>query len=216
MLKDIIPPLAVGLTEVSIGHPFDTAKVLIQNKKTWWGLPINNYYRGWKFPLCCSCMFNCTVFPMYEKTIQYTNNYWLSGLLSGVAVAPMVFVLDTFKIKRQTNQPISLSILKPMHGFWSTYARETLAMTVYFGTYNSLKKEGYNPLIAGGAAGLANWTSTYPIDVIHARQIAQHISLKQAIKQGKLWKGFSVCALRAVIVNASTFSVYEKVKKLCY
>ena len=33
MLKDIIPPLAVGLTEVSIGHPFDTAKVLIQNKK---------------------------------------------------------------------------------------------------------------------------------------------------------------------------------------
>ena len=69
MLKDIIPPLAVGLTEVSIGHPFDTAKVLIQNKKSWWGLPINNYYRGWKFPLCCSCMFNCTVFP----TVSYTH-----------------------------------------------------------------------------------------------------------------------------------------------
>ena len=32
-MKDIIPPLAIALTEVSIGHPFDTAKVLIQNRK---------------------------------------------------------------------------------------------------------------------------------------------------------------------------------------
>ena len=53
-MKDIIPPLAIGLTEVSIGHPFDTAKVLIQNKKRWIGLPPSHYYRGWKFPLFCS------------------------------------------------------------------------------------------------------------------------------------------------------------------
>ena len=213
-MKDIIPPLAVGLTEVSIGHPFDTAKVLIQNKKKWLGLPSSHYYRGWRFPLCCSCIFNCTVFPMYEKTIKYTNNFWLSGFLSGIVVSPIVFTLDTFKIKRQINKPISLSLLKPMHGLWSTTARETLAMTVYFGTYNSLKKEGYNPMISGGTAGLVNWSATYPLDVIHSRQIAQHISIKQAIKQGNLWRGFPVCATRAVIVNAATFSVYEKMKKL--
>ena len=213
-MKDIIPPLAIGLTEVSIGHPFDTAKVLIQNKKRWIGLPPSHYYRGWKFPLFCSCVFNCTVFPMYDKTIKYTNNYWLSGFLSGLIVSPIVFTLDTFKIKRQINKPISLSLLKPMHGYWSTTARESLAMTVYFGTYKSLKDKNYNPMIAGGAAGLVNWTATYPIDVIHSRQIAQHISIKQAIKIGNLWKGYSVCATRAVLVNACTFSVYEKVKKL--
>ena len=213
-MKDIIPPLAIGLTEVSIGHPFDTAKVLIQNKKKWLGLPPSHYYRGWKFPLFCSCIFNCTVFPMYEKTIKYTNNYWLSGFLSGLVVSPIVFTLDTFKIKRQINKPISLSLLKPMHGIWSTTARETLAMTVYFGTYKSLRKEEYNPMISGAAAGLVNWTATYPIDVIHARQIAQHISIKQAINQGNLWRGFPVCATRAILVNGATFSVYEKVKKL--
>ena len=38
--------------------------------------------------------------------------------------------------------------------------------------------------------------------------------IKQAIKIGNLWKGYSVCATRAVLVNACTFSVYEKVKKL--
>ena len=213
-MKDIIPPLAIGLTEVSIGHPFDTAKVLIQNKKRWIGLPPSHYYRGWKFPLFCSCVFNCTVFPMYDKTIKYTKNYWLSGFLSGLIVSPVVFTLDTFKIKSQINKPISLSLLKPMHGYWSTTARECLAMTVYFGTYKSLKDKNYNPMIAGGAAGLINWTTTYPIDVIHSRQIAQHISIKQAIKIGNLWKGYSVCATRAVLVNACTFSVYEKVKKL--
>ena len=69
-------------------------------------------------------------------------------------------------------------------------------------------------MISGGIAGLVNWTTTYPIDVIHARQIAQHISIKQAIKQGNLWRGFPVCATRAVLVNATTFSVYEKVKKI--
>ena len=99
--------------------------------------------------------------------------------------------------------------------FGQLLPEKQLAMTVYFGTYNSLKKEGYNPMISGVlAAGLVNWTATYPIDVVHARQIAQHISIKQSIKQGNLWRGFPVCATRAVLVNATTFSVYEKVKKL--
>jgi len=212
-IKYIIPPLAIGLTEVSVGHPFDTAKVLIQNKKPWVGLPIKNYYRGWKFPLFCSCIFNCTVFPMYDWSIQFTNNYWLSGALSGIIVSPIVFTLDTFKIKRQINKPISLKLLKPLHGIWSTTARETLAMTVHFGTYKTLKDKGCNPMLSGAAAGLMNWTTTYPIDVIHARQIAQHISIREAIQMGDLWKGFPICATRAILVNACTFSVYEKVKK---
>lgn len=212
-MKYLIPPLAIALTEVSVGHPFDTAKVLIQNKKPWVGLPFRHYYRGWKFPLFCSAIFSCTVFPMYDYSVQYTNNFWLSGALSGIIVSPMVFALDTFKIKKQINKPISLDLLKPMHGIWSTTARETLAMSVYFGTYNTLKGRDYNPMISGAAAGLINWTTTYPIDVVHARQIAQHISINDAIKMGNLWKGFPVCALRAILVNGCTFSAYEQVKK---
>ena len=193
-MKYLIPPLAIAATEVSVGHPFDTTKVLIQNNKPFLGLPVKHYYRGWKFPLICSSIFSCTVFPMYDYSIQYTDNYWISGLLSGIVVSPLVFALDTFKIKRQINKPITMDLLKPMHGFWSTTARETLAMTVYFGTYKSLKENGYNPMISGAAAGLVNWTTTYPLDVIHSRQIAQHITIKEAVQRGSLWKGFSVCA----------------------
>ena len=98
------------------------------------------------------------------------------------------------------------------YGFPSTFARETIAMSAYFGSYFYLRDRGFNPLIAGGAAGLFNWTLTYPIDVVRSRQIAQQISIKEAIKRGTLWKGFSVCASRAIIVNAANFWVYEKVK----
>ena len=213
-MKYLIPPLAIALTEVSVGHPFDTAKVLVQNKKPWLGLPFCHYYRGWKFPLFCSSIFNCTVFPMYDYSIKYTNNFWLSGTLSGIIVSPMIFALDTFKIKKQINKPISLDLLKPMHGIWSTIGRETLAMTVHFGVYNTLKYEGYSPMVSGGTAGLMNWTITYPIDVVRARQIAQHISIKDAINMGNLWKGFPICATRAILVNSCTFSAYEKVKKI--
>ena len=60
---------------------------------------------------------------------------------------------------------------------------------------------------------LVNWTLTYPIDVIRNRQMAQNIPYKKAIEQGNLWKGFSTCATRAIIVNSSSFYVYEFLKK---
>ena len=72
----------------------------------------------------------------------------------------------------------------------------------------------FNPLIAGALAGLANWTMTYPFDIVKSRQIAQDVSIKDAIKMGKLWKGYPVCATRAVIVNAVNFWTYETVKNL--
>ena len=214
-MKFLIPAFCVGVTQVAVGHPFDTSKVLIQNNKKWFGLSLSSYYRGWRYPLISSTFFNCTVFPVYEYTIKYTNNSFISGLISGIFVTPTVYAFDTFKIKNQTNQPISLSILKNQkYGKVSTFYRETIAMSFYFGSYNYFKDQGFNPLISGGLAGLLNWTTTYPIDVIRSRQIAQQISIKQAIKMGNLWKGYSVCALRAVIVNAANFWVYEKVRKM--
>ena len=40
-MKDIIAGAAVGFSQVGVGHPFDTAKVLIQNKQKWLGLPLS-------------------------------------------------------------------------------------------------------------------------------------------------------------------------------
>ena len=42
-----------------------------------------------------------------------------------------------------------------------TIARETLALSAYFGTYHRLR-ESCNSFVSGGAAGLASWTLTFP------------------------------------------------------
>lgn len=211
-MKDIIAGAAVGFSQTLVGHPFDTAKTLIQNKNSWFGLSISKYYKGWKFPLISSTIFNCTAFPIYERTINYTNNSFASGVLSGIAVSPLVYLFDVGKIKQQTLQPIKFCDFYKTKGLASTFYRETIAMSGYFGTYFYLKEMDLHPLIAGAGAGLVNWTLTYPIDSIRTRQMAQNITMSEAIRQGKLWKGYSVCASRAIIVNAVNFWVYETVK----
>ena len=109
---------------------------------------------------------------------------------------------------------MNIGVLFKSNGFPLSTSREILAMGLYFGTYNYLKEFGLNSFFAGGCAGLANWTLTYPLDVIRCRQIAFDINIKDSFNKGNLWKGYKACALRAVFVNSISFTVYENVKNL--
>ena len=209
---DFIAGIAVGINQVIIGHPFDTVKILIQNNKPWSRLSYKDYYRGWKFPLVSSILFNTMVFSVYERTIPYTQNNWVSGALGGMMVSPIVYVFDMGKITQQTKQSLDFTKIVYNKGKYAAFARETSAMSVYFGSYHECRQRGWHPLTAGGAAGLVNWTLTYPMDVIMSRQMAQNISMKDAFKQGNLYRGYSFCAARAIIVNAMNFYIYENVK----
>ena len=228
-MKDIVASSCVGLGQLLIGHPFDTAKILIQNKQPWYSLPVSQYYRGWKFPLFYSSLFNVICFTTHERSYKYTQNHFTSGLLGGMAISPFAYVLESFKIKHQVynktphqqtklKQTINKRIMKATfkqikttRGLLSLSTRETLAMGVYFQTFHELKKHMDNTLICGGLTGLASWTLTYPIDVIASRQIAQNITIREAFSQRNLWKGIHVCLLRAMIVNAVNFKIYETI-----
>ncbi len=213
-MSDIISAFGVGISETIIGHPFNTAKVLIQNNKKWYGLPLKQYYRGVRYPLMSGTFFNMMVFPIKERTYKYTNSYFLSGIIGGLIVSPPMFFVDTFTIKRQTNQNVGLSMFKGAKGFQMTMSREMVALSLYFGIYHWMRDDlKYNSLIAGGAAGLSNWTVSYPLDVIRSRQIAQRITIKEAIKMGNFWKGFPIAATRSVVVNSISFTVFENLKK---
>ena len=213
-MSDFLAAFCVGVNQVLFGHPFDTTMVLIQNKKKWLGLSVKDYYRGWRYPLISSTIFNCTVFPIYERTLPYTNSSILSGFISGVIVSPAVFCFQVGKIRQQTKQKTTLNHFLTSKGRISTLCRESIAMSSYFSVYYYCKDIGYSPLIGGGISGLVNWTITYPIDVIKSRQIAQNISIKKALKMKHLWRGYPICATRAIIVNASNFWVYEAVKNI--
>jgi hypothetical protein len=238
-MKDVIASSCVGIGQLAIGHPFDTAKILIQNKQKWFPHPIKRYYRGWKFPLFYSSIFNITCFTTHERTYKYTNNHFYSGALGGLAISPITYILESFKIQFQITPPPNTSSptqshtssptqshtsspnkqiiantikqLKTTRGLYSTTARETLAMGVYFYTFHTLKQHTDSTLLSGALTGVASWTTTYPIDVIMSRQVAQNITIKQAIQQGNLWKGYRVCIARAMLVNAANFKIYETV-----
>ncbi len=213
-MTDFVAASCVGLAQIGVGHPFDTSLTLIQNKRKWWGLPIKNYYRGWRFPMTSSIIFNATVFPVVERTQQYTGSVFLSGLLAGVCVAPFMYCFEYGKIRKQTQQPVTINGLLNNSGRLSVVSREMIAMSSYFGMYNYMRDNNYHVLLSGGMAGLANWTLTYPIEVVKNRQLAQNISIRQALSQRAIWKGYPICAIRAILVNAANFWTYETVKNL--
>ena len=210
---DVAAAFCVGWSETLVGFPFLTAKVLVQNGHKWWGHPFRRYYQGVKYPLMSSVGFNMVVFPLHDRLYPYTGSYALSGLLSGLVVSPQMYFIDTFTIRRQTNQGVSLGMFRGSRGFGMTMLRESVALSCYFGTYHRVR-EGNSSFVAGGCAGLANWTMSFPLDTLRTRQMAQRCSIGDALRQGRLWRGFFIAATRSVVVNSVSFTVYEKCLKM--
>jgi hypothetical protein len=209
-----VPPLCAGLIQAIVGHPIDTAKVFIQNNIKLRGLTIKDYYKGFKYPLLLSLIINGTIFPSYEFLNNNINNSFITGGLVGTFVTPLVFTCETLKILKQTNKQITKQKILSTNGLITTLSRESLAMSIYFSSYNYLKKHDYNSFLGGSISGFSNWLVTYPIDVIKTRQIAQQVSFTEAYKQGYLYKGLSITLIRAVLVNGCIFFTYEHSNKL--
>ena len=214
-MKDFFIGAIIGFTQIFSGHPLDTIKVRIQNNQNWKNMKLSNYYKGSIYPFCGLLMYNMIIFPTYERTIDITNSHLASGFFAGIAVSPCVYITDIGKVKRQLGSPLKIKDFVFTKGKVSNLARESFANMFYFGSYFYCKNNlELAPIISGGIAGLLNWSLTYPIDVIKTRQMAQNISIKKAINQGNLWKGYTPCAMRAIIVNSASFYVYEKSKNL--
>ena len=107
-MNEIMIGSLIGITQTIFGHPLDTIKVRIQNKQNWKNMKFTNYYKGSIYPLYGNLLYNMIVFPIHDKTIYQTNSHFLSGLLAGIVVSPLIFIIDIGKIKRQTNTPLKI------------------------------------------------------------------------------------------------------------
>ena len=207
-MHDFLVGGVIGLVQAGIGHPFDTAKTLLQNGQSFRKLRPIEYYRGVAYPTAASLAFNVVTFPMFDYLQAKTNNNaYISGAIAGIAIAPIDYAFDIGKIRRQTLTRVPLHL----NGATLRCLRTIIAQSVYFGVYFDLTQT-LGPLVAGAAAGLANWTITYPLDIVSTRQIADNLLIREAMGGG-LWKGYLPCAIRAILVNSATFYVYEKLKK---
>lgn len=84
-------------------------------------------------------------------------------------------------------------------------------------------------LLAGGLAGVATWTLTYPLDYIKTlvqtddlvkpRQTSMLGYLREELSKGsikRLFIGFEIMIVRAFFVNAAGFFCFEVGKKYVY
>lgn len=217
-MSDFFAGSISGLSQTLVGHPFDTIKVLIQTNRSYTQLNFKDYYRGIMYPLISNTIINGILFPTYTYSMKHTNqNTVLSGMFAGAIVSPIIYTFDYGKVMRQTNQKININKLSSMKfkGIPLTFTREMIAFSVYFTSYEYFKNQlEWNPLISGGLAGLVNWTTTYPLDVLRNRQISNKCSIKEAYVLGNLWKGYPICAIRAIFVNSVGFYMYEICKHI--
>lgn len=111
-------------------------------------------------------------------------------------------------------------------------------MAIYFTSYELLMRQWNSELapislatalLAGGLAGVATWTLTYPIDYIKTlvqtdsldkpRQTSMLGYLREELNKGsikRLFIGFEIMIVRAFFVNAAGFFCFEVGKKFVY
>jgi solute carrier family 25 (mitochondrial carnitine/acylcarnitine transporter), member 20/29 len=220
-----------GITQVLIGHPFDTLKTNIQNSISTRIFLQKPYklYRGFKYPFIMNSIGTSFLFGNYNYFYTKTHNNILSGILTGFISAIALTPFDYKKIQSQTdillsynsritkNKQSLIKIFKKYYnGFSYTLAREVIAIPIYFYTYEYLnEKYQINPFFAGGIAGINSWLFTYPLDTLKTRsQLYQSKTLKDIIKMGSLFNGLGITLVRAFIVNSTSFYIYELLKKI--
>jgi solute carrier family 25 (mitochondrial carnitine/acylcarnitine transporter), member 20/29 len=209
-MNDFFAGAISGISQITVGHPFDTAKVRIQNNESIKSLSLKQYFRGIHYPLMSSTIINGMLFDIYNRVYKKTNNTIFSGALAGIITSPVIFIFDVAKTRRQLGEKNTFRTFYKSRGFSVTVLRECVAFSTYFSTFHYLKQNNIDTLISGGIAGLMNWTVSYPIDVIRNRQIGKNMSFKEAYLMKQFWKGYTICAIRAVLVNSVGFWVYEK------
>lgn len=205
-----------GLCQNIIGFPLDTIKVLKQNNMNYSHKNAFRYYNGFTYSVSNQIITNSLSFSSLHYLNQYNKNYFVSGFFSGILISPVVFTFDVGKIKNQVSNNkfyfIKFKDILDTRGKLTTVFRESVALSIYFGTYHELRKNDISIISSGGLAGVSNWLITYPLDIIKTRQMTFQISFKEALLRKNLFRGLEVCLLRAFLVNSIGFYTYEFAK----
>lgn len=198
-----------GLFQNMVGHPFDTAKVLIQMKRH----PLSNgpfrLYNGFIYPTTMDIISHGLLFPLNTYYTSHVSNRYMAGALTGLTVSPLSFVFDMLKLRRQipTNQPFTT------HGLGMAVARKSLFYGIWLGSYfHMVEERKYSVFASGGASGVLAWSLTYPLDVIKTRQMVNKAGIWDSIAMGPLRSGYLICITRAFLVNSVGFTVYDTFK----
>jgi hypothetical protein len=224
-----------GGVQTILGHPLDTIKTRIQiyntgYKNTIYNLykkeGIRSFYKGGLFPFISGCSQNCFIFSTEDYLQNYFNNHiytgFISGSISSIITSPAELIKCQIQQEKSSHLKIKnvISIMKKKNivlstGLSSTFIRDSIGFSIYFGSYNYFQDKYNNPLINGGLAGMMSWIYSYPIDVIKTHKQIYNLPYKTIINNiqiNKYIKGIDIVLIRSFVVNAGIFYLYEKMK----
>jgi solute carrier family 25 carnitine/acylcarnitine transporter 20/29 len=214
-----------GMAQTLVGHPFDTLKVWAQNGQAIRSISVSRLYAGLSYPLLASGFLNSISFGVANSTTQH--GHIVSGAIAGAVSGMLTAPIDYYKVRAQaraqeqrtsggsrastsgrasTSRASRASRISNM-AIGTTVLRDSLGYGIYFPVYYALKDQ-VGCFSAGGMAGIASWTLTYPLDTIKTRIQAGNM------QYGNLWHGYLPCVVRAWFVNAVGWMAYEKMMGL--
>ncbi len=203
-----------GISQTIVGHPFDTVKTIKQNNKRVNFYCISKLYNGISMPLAQTPLVVGVGFYTNDLVRPYSNNPYVSGSISGFVGSFFICPFEYYKINLQQQSKICINGKGCLYSFKHLHLvalREIPSMTLYFGTYETLRNHTISPFYAGGISGMVSWLFTYPLDTIKTRiQGRVSSNIKEALKMGSLFSGITLCMIRAFIVNSVGFYTYEK------
>ena len=238
-IKELISGSCAGISQILIGHPLDTIKIryIKYNYSNFYNClkdikGVSNFYKGVRSPLIGSIFINAQTFSLYNK-LRKNHNSFNSGACTGLSLSLIETPIDLIKIRMQIrNNKMSnisyISLIKEIElkriytGFGITCIRNYISVGLYFSSYEKLKdnidNKYFGSFIAGAGSGFCCWGPTYFLDNIKT-QIQSDTTYKSniisVIKNNSfksLWRGFSPCICRAIIVNPFVFLTYEITK----
>ncbi|KAK9303324.1 hypothetical protein QLX08_004924 [Tetragonisca angustula] len=204
-------------------------------------------YRGISSPLAGVTLVNAVIFGVYGETRRHIpdpnslSSCFVSGALAGLAQSPICSPIELAKTRMQLRASSNgTQFSGPMdclrytyehegyrgvfRGLNVTLLREVPSFGTYFLTYEILTRTPDNApvstpcmLLAGGLAGTASWTVSYPLDLVKSRIQAdghRYAGLVDCLKQtvtkegySCLYRGLSSTVIRAFPTNAVTLTV---------
>lgn len=218
-IKNYINGSIVGISQVIVGHPFDTMKVYVQKNNTIKNFNIVNSFRGIRYPILLSTFSNAGLFGIYSTLYANGYSYFTSGLLSGLSMSLIMNPFEFWKVQAQINPKLyKINKKKPLYkkiklsysGVIYMTPREALGNAIYFSTYFNLREYNIKPFFAGGLAGTTSWILTYAIDTLKTRKQANPTwKFIECYKAGPLYRGLFFCLMRAFLANGTSFVVYD-------
>lgn len=216
-----ISSFIAGSVQTLIGHPFDTLKTQIQinkfNKLNKF-IYLSQLYRGAIPSLYAGCFQNGILFTIHQIIYDKINNHFISGTIAGSLSAIIISPLEYFKCNLQNlhqnnynKYDLNLTNLYNKNiwkGFKYTLYRDSIGLGIYFYSYHLFEKD-YGVFYSGGIAGLLSWIYSYPFDTI---KTLEQCNYNNKIIYNNLYKGFSIVAIRSILVNSCLFSVFEYLK----